>query len=447
MSNQMLIKSFVTKRKFSDLKDVFPRKLSRLSTLCSSSSTIPKSPCPPRDDVAVIAELIEKQHWSNLKLHVKDTNPNELFHQLISSKLDPELCLRYYIWLANNRNISLSLELTFNLLHSLANAKKYSKIRSFLHGFVKKRSDHPIHSIFHAISLCDNVCVNSILADMLVLAYANNSRFASALEAFKRAGYYAFKLSALSCKALMVALLNEKRFADVEFVYKEMVRRRIQPNVFTFNVVINSFCKIGKMEKAKDVMEDMKDGFGLKEEMEREGIVANVETYNCLIGGLCRNGSMEAAKKLFDQLSGKALPDLVTYHILMDGYCSRGETRKAAMLLKEGISKMGLKPRHLTYNILMEGYCKEGNLKGAANVRMQMEKERRLRMNVASYNVLLQGYSQKGKMEDANRLLNEMLEKGLIPNRITYEIVKAEMVDKGFVPDIQGHLFNVSTKS
>ncbi|XP_009148288.1 pentatricopeptide repeat-containing protein At1g09820 [Brassica rapa] len=612
----MLIKS----RKFSDLKDVFPRKFSSLTTLCPSSSPITKSPFPPsRDDVAAIADLIEKQHWSKLKLlHVKDiNNPNELFHQLISSNLDPELCLRYYTWLiANIRNTSLSLELTFNLLHSLANAKKYSKIRSFLDGFVKKRSDHPIHSIFHAISLCDNLCVNSILADMLVLAYANNLRLESALEAFKRAGYYGYKLSALSCKPLMVALLNEKRFADVEFVYKEMIRRRIQPNVFTFNVVINSFCKKGKMEKAKDVMEDMKvygtspnvvsyntlidgycklggvgkmykadavlkemvesskvspnlttfnilidgfwkdgnysgsmkvfremleqdvkpnvvtynslinglcsggkvseatcmhdemvsagvepnlvtynslingfckngmmkealdmfaslkgrgivptaktynmlidaycksgkveDGFGLKEEMEREGIVANVETYNCLIGGLCRNGNIEGAKKLFDQLSGKGLPDLVTYHILMDGYCSRGESRKAAMILKEGISKMGLKPRHLTYNILMEGYCKEGNLKGAANVRVQMEKERRLRMNVASYNVLLQGYSQKGKMEDANRLLNEMLEKGLIPNRITYEIVKAEMVDKGFVPDIQGHLFNVSTKS
>ncbi|KAJ4866679.1 Pentatricopeptide repeat-containing protein [Raphanus sativus] len=605
----MFIKSFAVRR-----------KLSRLSRLCSSYSatTITNTPYPPRDDVALIADLIEKQHWPKLRLHVKDTNPNELFHQLISSNLDPDLCLRYYTWLAtnNHRNISLSLELTFKLLHSLANAKRYSKIRSFLDGFVKKRSEHSVHSILHAISLCDNLCVNSILADMLVLAYANNSRFELALEAFKRAGYYGYKLSSLSCKPLMVALLKEKRFADVEFVYREMIRRRIQPDVFAFNVVINSFCKRGKMSKAKDVMEDMKvygasppdvvsyntlidgycklggmgkmykadgvlkemvesevspnlttfnilidgfwkdgnysgsmkvfkemldqdvkpnvvtynslinglcsvgkvseatcmhdkmvsagvqpdlitynslingfckngmmkealdmfaslkgrgivptattynmlidaycksgkveDGFKVKEEMEREGIVPNVETYNCLIGGLCRNGNMEAAKKLFDQLSSKGLPDLVTYHILMDGYCRKGETRKAAMLLREGITKMGLKPRHLTYNILMEGYCKEGNLKGAGNVRIQMEKERRLRMNVASYNVLLQGYSQKGKMEEANRLLNEMLEKGLIPNRITYEIVKAEMVDKGFVPDIEGHLFNVSTKS
>lgn len=603
------------RRNISNFIDVFPRKFSDLRSLCSSSSTIAGSSCRPRDDLAVIANLIEKQHWSKLGFHLKDINPSELFQQLISSELDPDLCLRYYNWLLKNRSISVSLELTFKLLHSLANAKRYSKIRSFLDGFVRNGPDHSVHSIFHAISMCGNVCVKSIIADMLVLAYASNSRFELGFEAFKRAGYYGYKLSALSCKPLMIALLKENRFADVEYVHKEMIRRKIQPNVFTYNVVINALCKTGKMNKAKDVMEDMEvygvspnvvsyntlidgycklggigkmykadavlkemveskvspnlatfnilidgfwkdgnysgsvkvfkemldqdvkpnvitynslinglcsggkvseaigmhdkmvsegvepnlitynslingfcknsmlkealdmfeslkgqgivvtaktynmlidaycksgkieDGFALKEEMEQEGIVPNVETYNCLIGGLCRNDNMGEAKKLFDQLTSRGLPDLVTYHILMDGYCSKGESRKAATLLKEGISKMGLKPRHLTYNILMEGYCKEGNLKAATSVRTQMEKERRLRMNVASYNVLLQGYSQKGKMVDANRLLNEMLERGLIPNRITYEIVKAEMVDKGFVPDIEGHLFSVSTKS
>ncbi|XP_006417529.2 pentatricopeptide repeat-containing protein At1g09820 [Eutrema salsugineum] len=624
-SNQTLLlhfesifpKSQAVRRKVLNFIDDFPRKFSGLRRPCSSSASIAGSHCPPRYgvDVAVIADLIEKQHWSKLGVHVKDINPNELFQQLICSELDPDLCLRYYTWSVKNRDTSVSLELTFRLLHSLANAKRYSKIRSFLDGFVRKGSDHSVHSIFHAISMCDNVCVNSIIADMLILAYANNSRFELGFEAFKLSGYYGYKLSALSCKPLMVSLLKENRFADVDYVHKEMIRRKIQPNLFTFNIVINALCKTGKMNKAKDVMEDMKvygfspnvvsyntiidgycklggigkmykadavlkemvennvspnlttfnilidgfwkddnysgsmkvfkemldqdmmpnvityntlinglcsggkvseavgmhdkmvsagvqpnlitynslingfcknnmlkealdmlesvkgrgivlsaktynmiidaycksgkieDGFALKEEMERGGIAPNVETYNCLIGGLCRNDNIEAATKLFDQLTRKGLPDLVTYHILMDGYCSKGESRKAAMLLKEGISKMGLKPRHLTYNILMKGYCKEGNLKAAANVRKQMEKERRLRMNVASYNVLLQGYSQKGKLEDANRLLNEMLENGLVPNRITYEIVKAEMVDKGFVPDIEGHLFNVSTKA
>ena len=75
-----------------------------------------------------------------------------------------------------------------------------------------------------------------------------------------------------------------------------------------------------------------------------------------------------------------------------------------------------------------------------------MEKEGK-RANVATYNVLIKGFCRTGKLEDANRLINEMLEKGLNPNRTTYDIVRLEMLDKGFVPDIEGHLYNISSRS
>ncbi|KAM2844567.1 hypothetical protein COP1_027117 [Malus domestica] len=82
-------------------------------------------------------------------------------------------------------------------------------------------------------------------------------------------------------------------------------------------------------------------------------------------------------------------------------------------------------------------------MKAALNVRVQMEKEGK-RANIVTFNVLIKGYCMKGKLEVANKLLNEMLEKGLIPNRTTYEVVKEEMMDKGFLPDIDGHLYNIS---
>ena len=58
--------------------------------------------------------------------------------------------------------------------------------------------------------------------------------------------------------------------------------------------------------------------------------------------------------------------------------------------------------------------------------------------------MLIKGFCKKGKLEEANRLLNEMQESCLIPNRTTYEVVREEMTEKGFVPDIEGHLYNVS---
>ncbi|KAJ6775556.1 hypothetical protein OIU79_018680 [Salix purpurea] len=258
-----------------------------------SSLSLDESPTP------TITNMISNQHWSKLKAHLQNTDPNTLLLQLLNSGADPELTLRYFTWSQKEFKLSHSLELTFRILNSLALAKKYSKIRSFLHKFVKYETDYSVSAIFHAISMSgDSFCVNSILADMLVLAYVQNLKILRGFEAFKRAGDYGFKLSLISCNPLLSGLVKETENGDVEFV--------------------------------------------------------------------------------------------------------------------------------------------EGNLRAALIVRTRMERKGK-QANVVTYNVLIKGFCLKGKLEDANGLLNEMLERGLVPNRTTYEIIKEEMMEKGFVPDIEGH--------
>ena len=56
--------------------------------------------------------------------------------------------------------------------------------------------------------------------------------------------------------------------------------------------------------------------------------------------------------------------------------------------------------------------------------------------------MLIKAFCEKGKLKEANEFLNKMLEKGLIPNHITYDIVREKMLERGFVPDIDVHLYN-----
>uniref|UniRef100_A0A2N9F826 Pentacotripeptide-repeat region of PRORP domain-containing protein n=1 Tax=Fagus sylvatica TaxID=28930 RepID=A0A2N9F826_FAGSY len=302
---------------------------------------------------------------------------------------------------------------------------------------------------------------SSLSVDMLVLAYVRNRKTHLGFEVFKRAGDYGFRLSVFSCNPLLSDLVKKSEIGDVEFVYKEIRRRRIEPNVITFNVVVNGLCKVGKLNKAGDVIEDMKSwgvspnvvtvgkmykADSILKEMVANKVCPNEVTYNILIHGFCKDENLSAAKKVFEEMQRQGLrANVITYNSLINGLCCdekldeaiglrdemlgsgvkpnvitykwvlEGESRKAARLLNE-IFKVGLSPSHVTYNTLMDGYCMEGNLKAALN----------------------------GKLEEANRLLNEMLERGLIPNRTTYEVVREEMMEKGFVPDIEGHLYNVS---
>ena len=138
-------------------------------------------------------------------------------------------------------------------------------MRALLDSFVQVENVHSNSLILHVVSMCGNsFCANSMIVDMLLLAYVRNRKTHLGLEVFKRAGDYGFRLSLFSCNPLLSGLVKESAIGDVEYVYKEIRRRKIEPDVITFNVVVNGLCKVGKLNKAGDVIEDMKVwGFSL----------------------------------------------------------------------------------------------------------------------------------------------------------------------------------------
>ncbi|TKY67716.1 Pentatricopeptide repeat-containing protein [Spatholobus suberectus] len=81
--------------------------------------------------ISTISELLSKQHWSELKPHLRTTNPAIFLDQLLNEGVDSELVLRFFQWSQNELKISYGLETTGKVLHLLANSKRYSKVRSF----------------------------------------------------------------------------------------------------------------------------------------------------------------------------------------------------------------------------------------------------------------------------------------------------------------------------
>ncbi|CAH9145042.1 unnamed protein product [Cuscuta epithymum] len=566
----------------------------------------------PTDHIlkSTVSDLITKQHWSKLRNLINHADPTGFILHLFQPGFSSDAIFSFFKWSQTAYKVSYPPQLLCKLLVLAAKEKRYSMVRSLLHSFVKGGKIHSVSSFFHELLTCsDEFHLNSIIVDMLILALVNNSKADFALETFKRAGDYGFTMSVHSCNPFLLMLVKKKT-GEIEFLYKDMLRRRIALNLFTFNEVVNGLCKEGKLNKAKDVMEDMKirgvmpnvvtyntlidgycknggsskmykadevlkemvgkgiqpsqityntliDGFckdnnikaalkifsemkehqtkpnivtynslinglcgdgrirdaldlqtemvslGLQpnivthnalingfsknkmlvearelfDQIMKKGVVVpsvltfnsmmdgyckagkmeeamplfdlmltkriqpNVSTYNCLIGGYYRVGNLEKAKTMLDEMAHKGLKaDIVTYNIQIDAMCKMGESRKAARLLDE-IYEDGLIPNHITYNKVMAGYCQEGNPKAAVSIRRRMEREGK-KPNVASFNVLMKGFCSKGKLEEANSLLNEMLEKGLAPNRTTYDIINGEMIEKGFVPDIDVRLYN-----
>ncbi|KAL2569771.1 hypothetical protein AAZV13_18G148300 [Glycine max] len=88
-----------------------------------------------------------------------------------------------------------------------------------------------------------------------------------------------------------------------------------RPNLVTYSVLIDCYCKSGEVG----------EGFSLLEEMEREGLKADVFVHSSLISAFCGEGDVEKGRELFDEmLMRKVSPNVVTYSCLMQGLGKTG---------------------------------------------------------------------------------------------------------------------------
>ncbi|XP_026398445.1 pentatricopeptide repeat-containing protein At1g62680, mitochondrial-like [Papaver somniferum] len=100
-------------------------------------------------------------------------------------------------------------------------------------------------------------------------------------------------------------------------------------------------------------------------------------------------------------------PNVTSCNILIDGYCKNHMLDEALQLFKK-MRQNELKPTIVTCNVLLRGLYWDGRMKTAQRFPNEMQSFGQSPDEV-SY----------GKLEDARKLLDEMPEKGLVPNVVT----------------------------
>ncbi|KAL0418460.1 UNVERIFIED_CONTAM: Pentatricopeptide repeat-containing protein [Sesamum radiatum] len=121
---------------------------------------------------------------------------------------------------------------------------------------------------------------NLYVFDLFIRTYVQARKFREAVEAFRALKIRNVCVSINACNSLLGGLGKIGWVDLAREVYEEMVRSRMDLNSYTLNIMVNVFCKDGKMEKAKEHLM----------EMEKRGIFADIVTYNTMINAYCRGG-------------------------------------------------------------------------------------------------------------------------------------------------------------
>ena len=182
------------------------------------------------------------------------------------------------------------------------------------------------------------------------------------------------------------------------------------PNEVIYTTAISAFAKMGSMDEAHAVLQ----------EMAAKKVPANVVTYNSILNGYCRLLEMQKAKDLMLEMKeAGVVPDVVSYNTMING-CIRINDSLGALTYFNEMREAGIAPSRISYTTLMKAFGMNGQPTLAAKVFEEMQKNPGIRVDVVAWNMLIESYSRAGMIERAKKVFGEMKEHGLHPTVATY---------------------------
>ncbi|KAJ4850053.1 Pentatricopeptide repeat-containing protein, mitochondrial [Turnera subulata] len=276
-----------------------------------------------------------------------------------------------------------------------------------------------------------------------------------------------FKADCVTYNVMVNGWCLIKRTPKALEMMKEMVERGLSPNLTTFNIMLKGYFRAGQLNEAWDFFLQMKKrdfevdvvtyttiihGFGVAGEINRarnvfdrminDGVLPSVATYNALIQVLCKKDSVENAVLVFEEMVKKGyVPNATTYNVVIRGLCHAGEMGRAMEFMRRMKDEEECEPNVQTYNVLIRYFCEGGEIEKGLELFQKMGSGDCL-PNLDTYNVLISAMFVRKKSEDmvvAGKLLIEMVDRGFLPRKITFNLVLNGLLltgNQGFAKEI-----------
>ncbi|KAK7312624.1 hypothetical protein VNO77_36626 [Canavalia gladiata] len=277
---------------------------------------------------------------------------------------------------------------------------------------------HNLFKIFQGRFKADTVSYN-IIAN----GYCLVKRTSMALQVLKEMVERGINPTMVTYNTLLKGYFRCNQVKEAWEFYLEMKKRKCEIDVVTYTTMVHGFGVAGEVKKSRRVFD----------EMVKEGVKPSVATYNALIQVLCKKDSVENAVLVFEEMVGKGCaPNLITFNVVIRGLCHVGEMERAVEFMGK-IEEHGFQPSVQTCNVVIRYFCDSGEIEKGLELFGKMGDGSCL-PNLDTYNVLIGAMFVRKKSEDlvvAGKLLIEMVERGFLPRKFTFNRVLNGLVLTG----------------
>ncbi|CAM8994888.1 unnamed protein product [Rhodiola kirilowii] len=191
-------------------------------------------------------------------------------------------------------------------------------------------------------------------------------------------------------------------------LYHRMLKDRVKPDVYTFNILISSYCRNSLFGLA---LREMKydDAVQMAYEMIDLRCELSCATCEILVSGLCKGGKIIEACDLVVEFGGKGvLPNVFDCSDLVEMLCVRGAVLRALEVVDE-LWRKGYKPN----------LCKARRTRDAIRLS-HLATGKGLDADSITYEILINGCSHEGIRKEGEQLVDEMLDKGFISDLASF---------------------------
>ena len=228
---------------------------------------------------------------------------------------------------------------------------------------------------------------------------------------------------------------NNDKTTDAFKILNVMQKSGINPDIVTYNCLIDMSHRLDQKEQAVKLYEEINDF--------TNPVQPDIVTYNILIKGLVfeireNRDNKEAVNTLFEKvksifsdlrLRGNIIPNEITFNTAIDA-CIEAECLESAWSFFNEMQTNNVKPDLYTYSTLVKALkcsqnLSEDNLHKALDILKKINQGEceNIKADEILYNSVIDTCIKYNKIDIAEKLYQEMISKAIFPSTITYSIM------------------------
>jgi len=221
-------------------------------------------------------------------------------------------------------------------------------------------------------------------------------------------------VNAVIYSSVLKTFSQDKQFDRVWSVYQEMLDRKIEFTVTTFNALLDACARSQEIHRAAPLLRAMSD----------QNITPNIITYGTVIKAYCAANQLDAAFQVFDdmQQTPNMAPDEVVYNTLLDG-CARYGRFERGMKVIDTMRAAGISASNFTLSLVAKLASRSKHPEKAFELVEQLQAEFKIELNMHVFNNLLHAASLTGDLPKAKSTFARMVSQKVKPDGRTWALL------------------------